>query len=177
MPSFSIRPRRVCCPYCCCRVGCGSCGWPAGCCSGSGDRPWPGARSSRSCPLPPPRPAHGPTRRIRAGHHPAAAKAGSVWEALRGRLSEAAAAEPANNSGQLLALDGLIPRRRGDLLLGLLEQFERLRRRLLQDDPRGVAAGQLAELQPELRQQALRQMAGSYVQLPMEGRLGPWPKP
>jgi len=56
----------------------------------------------------------------------------------------------------------------------LLEQFDRLRRRLLQDDPRGDQLERLwRELQPELRQQALRQMAGSYVQLPMQGRLCP----
>lgn len=100
--------------------------------------------------------------------------ADGLWEALRARLSEAAAAGPSNNSGQLLALDGLHPSRRSDLLLGLLEQFERLRRRVLQDDPRGERLEPLwRELQPELRQQALRQMAGSYVQLPMEGKLCP----
>ncbi|AFY27942.1 DUF3685 domain-containing protein [Cyanobium gracile] len=97
-----------------------------------------------------------------------------LWEALRGRLTEAAAADPSNNSGQMLALDGLHASRRSDLLLGLLEQFDRLRQRLLQDDPRGEQLERLwKELQPELRQQALRSMAGSYVQLPMEGRLCP----
>lgn len=97
-----------------------------------------------------------------------------LWEALRGRLREAAAAGPSNNSGQLLALDGLQASRRSDLLLGLLEQFDRLRLRLLQDDPRGEQLVRLwRELQSELRQQALRSMAGSYVQLPLEGRLCP----
>ena len=97
-----------------------------------------------------------------------------LWEALRERLKEAAAAGPSNNSGQLLALDGLHASRRSDLLLGLLEQFDRLRCRLLQDDPRGEQLERLwRELQPELRQQALRHMAGSYVQLPMDGKLCP----
>jgi len=97
-----------------------------------------------------------------------------LWEALRERLTQAAAAGPSNNSGQLLALDGLHASRRSDLLLGLLEQFDRLRRRLLQDDPRGEQLERLwKELQPELRQQALRHMAGSYVQLPMAGQLCP----
>jgi hypothetical protein len=97
-----------------------------------------------------------------------------LWEALRGRLAEAAAADPSNRSGQLLALEGLHPSRRSDLLLALLEQFERLRSRLLQDDPRGERLEALwSQWQPELRQQALRQMAGSYVQLPMDGRLCP----
>ncbi|MCP9929201.1 DUF3685 domain-containing protein [Cyanobium sp. AMD-g] len=97
-----------------------------------------------------------------------------LWEALRERLRQAAAAGPSNNSGQLLALDGLHASRRSDLLLGLLEQFDRLRSRLLQDDPHGEQLQRLwKELQPELRQQALRSMAGSYVQLPMEGKLRP----
>ena len=97
-----------------------------------------------------------------------------LWEALRDRLTQAAAAGPSNNSGQLLALDGLHASRRSDLLLGLLEQFDRLRRQLLQDDPRGEQLERLwKELQPELRQQALRHMAGSYVQLPMAGKLCP----
>ncbi len=97
-----------------------------------------------------------------------------LWEALRERLKQSAAAGPSNNSGQLLALDGLHASRRSDLLLGLLEQFDRLRSRLLQDDPRGEQLERLwKELQPELRQQALRYMAGSYVQLPMEGKLRP----
>ncbi len=97
-----------------------------------------------------------------------------LWEALRERLKQAAAAGPSNNSGQLLALDGLHVSRRSDLLLGLLEQFDLLRRRLLQDDPRGEQLELLwKELQPELRQQALRHMAGSYVQLPMDGKLCP----
>jgi hypothetical protein len=97
-----------------------------------------------------------------------------LWEALRERLKQAAEAGPSNNSGQLLALDGLHASRRSDLLLALLEQFDRLRCRLLQDDPRGEQLERLwRELQPELRQQALRHMAGSYVQLPMDGKLCP----
>ncbi len=100
--------------------------------------------------------------------------ADGLWEALRGRLTEAADSGPSNRSGQLLALEGLHPSRRSDLLLALLEQFERLRGRLLQADPRGEGLEDLwRQLQPELRQQALRQMAGSYVQLPMDGRLCP----
>lgn len=97
-----------------------------------------------------------------------------LWEALRDRLTQAAAAGPKNNSGQLLALDGLHDSRRSDLLLGLLEQFDRLRRRLLQADAAGDQLERLwKEMQPELRQQALRHMAGSYVQLPRAGKLCP----
>ncbi|MEA5414500.1 DUF3685 domain-containing protein [Synechococcus sp. BA-132 BA5] len=118
--------------------------------------------------LPAPGPGHGVAITLRQR------TAEGLWEALRERLRESAAAASTNNSGQLLALDGLHDSRRSDLLLGLLEQFDRLRRRLLQDDPRGEQLERLwRELQPELRQQALRHMAGSYVQLPMDGKLCP----
>ena len=97
-----------------------------------------------------------------------------LWEALHERLRRSAEAGPANHSGQLLALEGLLPERRRDLLLALLEQFETLRRRLSADGLSGEALlGRWQELQPELRQQALRQLAGSYVQLPSQGGLRP----
>ncbi len=98
--------------------------------------------------------------------------ADGIWETLQERLRGVAIAAPCNESGQLLALDGLNPERRSDLLLALLEQFEQVRQRLGQEDPRGerlLDAWQ--KLQPELRRIALRRMAGSYVQLPREGNL------
>jgi hypothetical protein len=100
--------------------------------------------------------------------------ADGIWQALRERLSQAASLGPDNRSGELLAFDGLHPDRRSDLLLALLEQFELLRRRLQHQEIGGDALI-LAwnELQPELRRQALRRIAGSYVQLPREGKLRP----
>lgn len=97
-----------------------------------------------------------------------------IWAALRQRLLEAAGNGPNNGSGRLLALDGLQPERRRDLLIALLEQFSRLRQQLQGD---GAALENLIsrwqERQPEVRREALRQMAGSYVQLPWEGGLRP----
>jgi hypothetical protein len=100
--------------------------------------------------------------------------ADGIWQALRERLSQAASVGADNRSGELLAFDGLHPDRRRDLLLALLEQFELLRRRLQQQELGGDALILTwNELQPELRRQALRRMAGSYVQLPSEGKLRP----
>jgi len=112
--------------------------------------------------------------------------ADGLWEALRQRLEEQASQTSDNRSGQLLALDGLAPERRRDLLLALLEQFAQLRDRLrhvLMDAPAersGVpplAAERLLQawrtLQPDLRREALRRLAGTYVQLPREGVLTP----
>ena len=100
--------------------------------------------------------------------------ADGIWQALRERLSQAANVGPDNRSGELLAFDALHPDRRRDLLQALLEQFELLRRRLQHQELGGDALIQTwNELQPELRRQALRRMAGSYVQLPSEGKLLP----
>jgi Protein of unknown function (DUF3685) len=97
-----------------------------------------------------------------------------IWRALRQRLQDAVAAEPANLSGQLLAFDGLQAERRRDLLLALLEQLDNLRHTLqLEDQSAETLRQRWAVLQPQLRQQALRQMAGPYVQLPREGALQP----
>lgn len=97
-----------------------------------------------------------------------------IWRALRQRLQDAVAAEPANLSGQLLAFDGLQAERRRDLLLALLEQLDNLRDTLqLEDQNAETLRQRWAVLQPQLRQQALRQMAGPYVQLPREGALQP----
>jgi hypothetical protein len=100
--------------------------------------------------------------------------ADGIWEVLRERLQQAAGGELSNRSGALLALDGLHSERRRDLLLALLEQFEQLRGRLQQQQAKGEAlVDTWQELQPELRRQALRRMAGSYVQLPDAGVLRP----
>jgi hypothetical protein len=100
--------------------------------------------------------------------------ADGIWEAVRDRLNRAAEGGPTNRSGQLLALDGLQSDRRRDLLLALLEQFQLLRGRLQEKELRGETLLSTWEgLQPELRRQALRRMAGSYVQLPSDGVLRP----
>ena len=100
--------------------------------------------------------------------------ADGIWEAVRDRLNRAAEGEPSNRSGLLLALDGLQSDRRRDLLVALLEQFQLLRGRLQEQELRGETLLTTWEgLQPELRRQALRRMAGSYVQLPSDGVLRP----
>lgn len=100
--------------------------------------------------------------------------ADGIWEALRERLRASVTAGPDNHSGQLLAIDGLRAERRRDLLLALLEQLERLRHNLRgQDHDSQSLLQRWQTLQPALRQQALRQMAGPYVQLPREGTLRP----
>ena len=100
--------------------------------------------------------------------------ADGIWQALRQRLQQAVTAEPANLSGQLLAFDGLQAERRRDLLLALLEQLDNLRANLQQEEQSAdILRQRWAALQPQLRQQALRQMAGPYVQLPREGTLQP----
>ncbi|MEX1316392.1 MAG: DUF3685 domain-containing protein, partial [Synechococcaceae cyanobacterium] len=113
--------------------------------------------------------------------------AAGVWQAVQQRLSAAIETGLANRSGQLLAIDGLNRDRRIDLLLALVHQLDRLRHQLASElagrdpaaaSPPGLSAvaelmARWRTLQPELREQALRQMASPYVQLPQAGDLRP----
>lgn len=98
----------------------------------------------------------------------------AIWSTIVARLEAAMDGDLANGSGQLLAIEGLAPQRRADLLLALIQQLTLLRQRLLEDP--GLQANlseQWQRLQPELRRQALRVMASPYVQLPLAGELQP----
>ncbi len=96
----------------------------------------------------------------------------AVWAAIFERLGEAVDGGLTNATGSLLAIEGLNPDRRRDLLLALLNQLNQVMQRLRQvnssDNP--LPDCWLA-LQPELRKQAIRTMAGSYVRLPLKGEL------
>ena len=97
-----------------------------------------------------------------------------VWLAIRQRLDQAAEVGLRNNSGHLLAFEGLAPRHRRDLLLALLSHLDLLLTRLRHERLRGEElAERWQQLQPELRRLALSEMAGQYVQLPQEGSLLP----
>jgi hypothetical protein len=97
--------------------------------------------------------------------------ADGIWRAIRQRLEAGSGADLSNLSGQLLALEGLSPERRRDLLLALLCQLDSLRQRLLADP--APLQERWEQWQPELRQQAMRSLVNSYVQLPCEGSLLP----
>ena len=93
-----------------------------------------------------------------------------VWQAIQLRLTAAIDSGVSNSSGQLLALDGLNPDHRRDLLLALLSQLDLLITRLRHEQLRGEDLEQRWLLQqPELRRLSLRSMAGEYVQLPQQG--------
>ncbi len=98
----------------------------------------------------------------------------AIWSTIESRLQAAVEAGVANASGQLLALEGLAPQRRAELLLALMQQLALLRQQLAQNpDLQASLAEQWQRLQPELRRQALRAMASPYVQLPLDGSLQP----
>ena len=97
-----------------------------------------------------------------------------VWEAIQGRLEQAISGGLSNGTGQLLALEGLAPERRRELLQSLLLQLALLLQRFRLEEPRRESLlDRWRSAQPELRRQALRQLAGSYVQLPQAGNLLP----
>ncbi|QEY33368.1 DUF3685 domain-containing protein [Synechococcus sp. RSCCF101] len=100
--------------------------------------------------------------------------AGSIWQSLRQRLEAASREELINNTGQLLALEGLHPGRRMDLLEALLEQLDGVLTRLRADGLRGEELElRWQALQGEVQDAALRRVAGAYVRLPREGALEP----
>ncbi|MGC6483493.1 MAG: DUF3685 domain-containing protein [Synechococcus sp.] len=101
----------------------------------------------------------------------------AVWSSIQDRLTLAVDAGLSNATGTLLAIEGLQPERRRDLLLALLQQLDQVMARLrapssgseanqaLPMDEQSVEE-QWNSLQPEVRRQAIQAMAGSYVRLP-----------
>ena len=97
----------------------------------------------------------------------------AVWEAIRGRIDASVQAGLTNSTGRLLAIEGLHPDRRRELLLALLQQLDQVLQRLRSRQDGTAIAQAWDSLQPELRQQALTALAGSYVQIPCDGELQP----
>ena len=97
----------------------------------------------------------------------------AVWDAIEERLTSSVQSGLSTATGKLLALDGLHPARRRDLLLALLHQLSQvlIRLRDVQTDPAHAQAW--SQVQSEVRRQALASMAGTYVQIPREGVLRP----
>lgn len=94
----------------------------------------------------------------------------AVWEAIRDRLDGSVQAGLSNATGHLLAIEGLHPERRRELLLALLNQLDQVLARLRKDE---IDFSGWSSIQPELRRQALTAMAGSYVRIPQDGALQP----
>lgn len=97
----------------------------------------------------------------------------AVWEAIEERITASLQTELNNATGRLLALDGLHPERRRDLLLALMQQLKAVLQRLRDPSSGPCSDERWAQLQEELRRQALTTMAGSYVQIPRSGQLLP----
>ena len=97
----------------------------------------------------------------------------AVWDAIRDRIDASVQAGLTNSTGRLLAIEGLHPDRRRELLLALLRQLDQVLQRLRSRQDGMAIAQAWDSLQPELRQQALTALAGSYVQIPCDGELQP----
>ena len=98
--------------------------------------------------------------------------AAAVWASIEQRIAEAVGSGLGNATGQMLAIEGLHPERRRDLLLALLQQMSalvtRLRSPSTDTDPQLTRPleDQWLALQPQVRRQAVQSMAGNYVRLP-----------
>ena len=97
----------------------------------------------------------------------------AVWGAIRERLDHSVGAGLGNATGRLLAIEGLHPERRRDLLLALLQQLDQVLQQLRGGDVSQALPQRWDGLQEDLRRQALTSMAGTYVQLPQNGSLKP----
>lgn len=103
----------------------------------------------------------------------------AVWASIQDRLTQAVDAGLSNGTGSLLAIEGLQPERRRDLLLALLQQLDQVMTRLrapsVSTNPSNnlPIEAQWDSLQPEVRRQAIQAMAGSYVRLPRGEQMQP----
>ena len=98
----------------------------------------------------------------------------AVWGAIRQRLSDSVERGLSNSTGSLLAIESLNPERRRDLLLALLNQLDQVMKRLREANSAETPLNNSwLTLESELREQALRSMAGNYVRLPRGGELKP----
>lgn len=102
----------------------------------------------------------------------------AVWNAIQQRIEAAIGNGLSNSTGQLLAIEGLNPERRRDLLLTLLKQLHEVLLRLRHDDLASTRdckalSERWQSLQIEVKQQALRSVAGSYVRIPLGEDLVP----
>ncbi len=102
----------------------------------------------------------------------------AVWASIQDRLINAVDQGLSNGTGALLAIEGLQPERRRDLLLALLQQLDQVMNRLRSGPPEGIEhplplQDQWGTLQTDLRRQAIQAMTGSYVRLPRGEDLHP----
>ena len=98
----------------------------------------------------------------------------SVWKEIRSRLERSIEVGVTNSTNSLLAIEALSSSRQKGLLLNLLSQLEEVIEKLRNsEDDINSYKNVWNELKPELLQQALRGMAGSYVRIPFEGKIIP----
>ncbi len=98
----------------------------------------------------------------------------AVWLAIRKRLEETVETGLINSTGKLLAIEGINEARQVDLLKSLIKQLDNVLHKLSNfSEIDGSLNETWLSLQQELRQEALREMVGSYVRLPISGELIP----
>ena len=98
----------------------------------------------------------------------------AVWEAIRERLEKSMQERLVNSTGNLLAIECLSSSRQKDLLIALLLQLDKVIIKLRNQESSSKIYKEIwIDLQPELLQESLRNMAGSYVRLPLNEILTP----
>ncbi|WP_320667638.1 DUF3685 domain-containing protein [Prochlorococcus sp. MIT 1307] len=98
----------------------------------------------------------------------------AVWEAIKLRLDKSIKEGVINSTGELLAIEGLSQSRQEGLFISILDQIDQVLKRLRkanQNQSKDLIKENWDVIQPEIRQEALRRMAGSYIRLPFKGKL------
>ena len=98
----------------------------------------------------------------------------TVWNTINTRLNDAFKGSLVNSTGTRLAIEALTPSRQSSLLIALLNQLDEVINRLIKPkDSNILYKEEWLQLQSELKKQALRSMAGTYVRIPHKGKLTP----
>ncbi len=98
----------------------------------------------------------------------------AVWESINKHLKKTIEDGITNSTGNLLAIEGLKPEHRKELMLNLIYQLDNLISKLRKTDQTSeelIQSWESNEL--ELRQQSLRSLAGNYIRIPLKGELKP----
>ncbi len=98
----------------------------------------------------------------------------AVWTELQERLTKSVENDLVNSTNSLLAIEGLNSAQQKNLLVALVNQLIEVVNRIRNSNPSETPIAETwSNLQQELRQEAMRNMIGSYIRIPRNGELTP----
>ncbi|WP_320674519.1 DUF3685 domain-containing protein [Prochlorococcus sp. MIT 1341] len=98
----------------------------------------------------------------------------AVWKAINERLQAVLEEQITNSTGTILAIESLNLSRQKDLLVALLNQLHKVMQKLMDGNKSDQSIEQIwSNIQIEIRQQSIRKMIGSYLQITKGNELKP----